>query len=79
MDERHSKSDGGERKILGSVDIIEHLYHNQGYLSHDSRYERKILFPFLKSLLLGLLTAKLTSTGELQSFNPTALLAFISI
>ena len=50
---QHSKNDGGEKKILGFVDIIEHLYPNQDYLSPDSCCKRKII-PFLKVAVQGI-------------------------
>lgn len=43
---QHSKNDG-EEKILRFMDIIEHLYPNQDYLSPDSCCKRKSI-PFLK-------------------------------
>lgn len=45
---QHSENDGGERKILGFLDIIEHLYHNQDHIYPDPCYKRKSN-PFLKS------------------------------
>lgn len=47
VDERPTFKEGRRRKILGFMDIIEHPYHNQGHLSPDSCYERKII-PFFK-------------------------------